>query len=188
MEVSNKTVFVAGSMSIKQLHNLVLERLDNIVNGSMNIVVGDADGADKSVQDYLAEAGHCNTTVYCTGEPRNNVGNWPVHVVESKHAKGTRAFFTAKDVAMAEAADIGLMIWDVKSTGTLSNVLELLARRKKTIVFANKAKRFLTIASLEHFELELLPLMSEGALSKAEDKLGLRDRIQKLRHEQSEMF
>lgn len=186
--MSQSTVFIAGSMSIKRLHQFVLERLGNIVAGSMNVVVGDADGADTSVQDYLADAGHHKTTVYCTGEPRNNVGSWPVHVVESKHAKGTRAFFTAKDVAMAEAADIGLMIWDMKSTGTLSNVLELLSRRKKTVVFANKVKKFINIASLEQFESDLLPLMSEGALSKAEEKLGLSDRIQRLRHEQSEMF
>ena len=188
MEVNHTTVFVAGSMSIKHLHQLVLERLDNIVRSSLKIVVGDADGADTSVQSYLAAAGYSEATVYCTGEPRNNIGNWPVHVVATQHAKGTRAFFTVKDVAMAEAADFGLMIWDVKSTGTLSNVLELLARRKKTVVFANKAKKFITIASLDNLEFELLPLMSEGALTKAEEKLGLRGRIQKLRYEQSEMF
>jgi hypothetical protein len=186
--MSLTTVFIAGSMSIKHLHPLVLERLSNIVSGSMNVVVGDADGADTSIQIYLADSGHTNTTVYCTGEPRNNVGNWHVNVVESAHAKGSRAYFTAKDVAMAEHADVGLMIWDTKSTGTLSNVLELLARRKKSVVFANKVKQFVNVGTLDQFEAGLLPLMSEGALAKAEEKLGLEQRIRKLRHSQSEMF
>ena len=43
---------------------------------------------------------------------------------------------------MAEAADYGLMIWDAKSTGTLSNVIELLSRKKKSLVFVNKEKEF----------------------------------------------
>ncbi len=38
---------------------------------------------------------------------------------------------------MARNSDYGLMIWDCKSTGTLSNVIELLRDRKKTVVFAN---------------------------------------------------
>lgn len=182
------TVFIAGSMSIKHLHALVLERLANIVSASMSVVVGDADGADTSIQTYLADAGHVKTTVFCTGEPRNNVGDWPVSTVQSQHPKGTRAFFTAKDVAMAETADIGLMIWDAKSTGTLSNVLELLARQKKSVVFVNKLKQFVNVTTLDQFESELLPFMSEGALAKAEEKLGLRNRLMKLRHSQEEMF
>lgn len=182
------TVFIAGSMSIKNLHAMVLDRLANIVSASMPVVVGDADGADASIQTYLADAGHRKTTVFCTIEPRNNVGDWPVFVVESKHPRGTRAFFTAKDVAMAEAADIGLMIWDAKSTGTLSNVLELLARQKKAVVFVNKLKQFVNVATVDQLETDLLPLMADGALSKAEEKLGLQTRIQKLRHSQSEMF
>lgn len=58
------------------------------------------------------------------------MGHWPVQRVETSHSPGSRAFFTAKDIRMAELADIGLMVWDTKSTGTLSNVIELLARRK----------------------------------------------------------
>jgi len=43
---------------------------------------------------------------------------------------------------MADVADYGLMIWDAKSTGTLSNVIELLKRKKKAVVFVNKEKTF----------------------------------------------
>ncbi|MQW28393.1 hypothetical protein [Sinorhizobium meliloti] len=39
---------------------------------------------------------------------------------------------------MAENAEIGFMLWDSKSTGTLSNIIELTRRGKKTVVFVNK--------------------------------------------------
>ena len=49
------------------------------------------------------------------------VDNGPIHSVTSDLAPGSRAYFTAKDLAMAEAADYGLMMWDATSAGTLSN-------------------------------------------------------------------
>lgn len=186
--MSAGTVFVAGSMSIKHLHPLVEERLEKIVSNHLSVVVGDADGADAAIQAYLAGRDHTKTTVYCTGEARNNLGHWPTYFVESVNAKGSRAYYTAKDVAMADVADYGLMIWDSKSTGTLSNVLELLARKKKVVVFINKAKQFKTITGAAQVESELLSSMAPTALQKAEDKLSLTRRLLTLRHEQTRMF
>lgn len=182
------TVFIAGSLNIKHLAPIVTERLNNIVSSKFKIVVGDADGVDTATQDYLSKVGHPETTVYCSGtSPRNNVGKWPVHVVENHHTPGSRAFFTAKDVAMAEAADYGLMIWDTKSTGTLSNIIELLLRKKKTVVFINKEKTFYTVGSVDQLE-SLVNLMSEHAKKKAEEKIKLSAKIASLRHEQPGLF
>ncbi len=105
----------------------------------------------------------------------------------TSHAEGTRAFFTAKDIEMAEAADYGLMIWDAKSTGTLSNVLELLARKKKSVVFVNKAKLFKNVGDVHQLE-ELVSYMSEVARRKAEDKIKLTERIEAFKHEQVQLF
>lgn len=181
-------VFIAGSMNIKNLDPKVKERIDNIVSQDFQIVVGDADGADTSIQNHLFNHGATKITVYCSGEsPRNNIGDWPVHQVETSHARGTRAFFTAKDIRMAEVADYGLMVWDTKSTGTLSNVLELLTRKKKAVVFVNKAKVLKTIGTVEKLE-ELLSYMSEDAKRKADEKIKLLNRIEALKHEQGQMF
>lgn len=182
------TVFIAGSMKIKHLDPLVKERLDKIISGSLQVVMGDAEGADTSIQTYLQEGGATNATVYCSGsKPRNNVGNWPVKAIASTHEPGTRAFFTVKDVAMADAADYGLMIWDAKSTGTLSNVIELLKRNKKSVVFVNKDKKFVNVggpAQLAH----LLDCMSLHARQKAEEKLRVTQQIESLKHTQLSMF
>ncbi|MFC0266462.1 hypothetical protein [Kushneria aurantia] len=182
------TIFVAGSINIKNLDRQVKERLDRIIESGFGVVVGDADGADSSIQSYLAEKQDQHTTVFCSGEnPRNNLGGWPVHYVAAKAAPGTRAFFTAKDIEMARVADYGLMIWDAKSTGTLSNVLELLQQKKKAVVFVNKDKDFVNVGNLEQLHT-LLSRMSSHAHMKAEQKIGLFSRLNALKYEQSEMF
>jgi hypothetical protein len=184
----NTKVFIAGSMNIKHLDSKVKERIDNIVAQNFEVVVGDADGVDASIQSYLFGHGNTKITVFCSGpKPRNNVGNWQVQRVQTQHTEGSRAFFTAKDIRMAEVADIGLMIWDTKSTGTLNNVIELLARKKKSVVFVNKAKSFKNIMTVEQLE-ELLSYMSEHAKQKADEKIKLFDRINSLKHEQIQMF
>jgi hypothetical protein len=147
-------------------------------------VVGDAEGADTSIQkclhDYQAE----KVTVYCTGDlPRNNVADWPVHHVYSKAKAGSRAYFTAKDLEMARKSDYGLMIWDCKSTGTLSNVIELLREKKKSVVFVNKSSNFIKVsdkAGLDH----LLAFMSIHARAKAEEKMNLSSVIARISQEQ----
>jgi hypothetical protein len=177
-------VFVAGSLSIKRLHARFVECVDRIVASDLAVVVGDADGADASIQQALADRGATNVTVYCSGtRPRNNVGDWPVHRVETSQEPGSRAFFTAKDLKMAEAADYGLMMWDAKSTGTLSNVIELLKRSRTSRVFVNKEQRLVTVKNVADLQ-ELVALMSEGARDKAEQKMALSRRIASLRSEQ----
>jgi hypothetical protein len=124
------TVFIAGSISINRLHKNVQERIGKIVSSGLDVVVGDADGADTSIQKCLRDY----QAVKVTGNvPRNNVADWPVHNVYSKAKAGSRAYFTAKDLEMARESDYGLMIWDCKSTGTLSNVIELL-REKRSLL------------------------------------------------------
>ncbi len=182
------TVFIAGSITIKRLHPMVKERIQNVVTSEFDVVVGDADGADSSIQQHLLSLGASRTTVYCSGtSPRNNVGSWAVHAVETRHEPGSRAFFTAKDIAMTEVADFGLMVWDAKSTGTLSNVIELLERKKKSVVFVNKEERFVTVGDVEQLE-GLVGCMSDHAKRKAVEKIRLQDRIDSLRYEQPPLF
>ena len=174
------TVFIAGSISISRLHEKVQERINNIVSSNLNVVVGDADGADTSIQECLRAHNAHQVTVYCTGEaPRNNVADWPVHRVPSKARAGTRSFFTAKDLEMAKNSDFGLMVWDCKSTGTLSNVIELLKKKKKSVVFVNKTKDFVTVGDESGLE-NLLHFMSDHARAKAEEKIGLSAKIAEL--------
>lgn len=178
------TVFIAGSISISRLHEKVADRINKIVSSDFNVVVGDADGADTSIQECLQRYQARKVTVYCTGDsPRNNVAEWPVHRVVSKAKAGTRAYFTAKDLEMARHSDYGLMVWDCKSTGTLSNVIELLREKKKSVVFVNKNKDFVTVSDKDGLE-RLVAFMSDHARAKAEEKIGLTAKIANIAHEQ----
>ncbi|MDI2113792.1 hypothetical protein [Commensalibacter nepenthis] len=182
------TVFVAGSITIKNLDMLLVDRLRKIVNSGFHVVVGDANGVDSSVQRVLVELGHKQATVFSSSEkPRNNLGSWPVNFVKTNHTEGSRAFFTAKDLKMAEEADYGLMVWDTKSTGTLSNIIELLKRKKYSVVFVNKTKQFFIIKSPEHLDT-LLDCMSPASLTKADEKIKLHDKVSQLKNEQMQMF
>ena len=44
------TVFIAGSIAIKRLHDKMRQRIDKAVTGGLSVVVGDADGADTAIQ------------------------------------------------------------------------------------------------------------------------------------------
>lgn len=181
-------VFISGSMSIKNINPDVLERINNVIDSGYQVLVGDADGVDTSIQSYLHERNAYSVIVYCTGDqPRNNVGKWTVNSIQTNYSPGTRAYFTAKDLVMAEECDYGLMIWDTKSTGTLSNAIELLKRNKKSLVFVNKARTFIKVKSISDIE-DLVSYMSDTAREKADKKIGFKSKIESLKNEQSSLF
>lgn len=181
-------VFISGSMSIKHIDNKVVERIYNIISSQYEIIVGDADGVDSSIQELLRVKQTRNVTVYCTGDsPRNNLGSWTVEKVQTLEKPGSRAFFTAKDLKMAETCDYGFMVWDTKSTGTLSNAIELLKRKKYSLVYINKVKEFFKVKKAEDLE-KLLSYMSDSAFTKADEKLRLRKQLEAFKNEQTSLF
>jgi hypothetical protein len=72
------------------------------------IVIGDANGADKTVQAYLADRLYGAVEVYCVrGNCRNNLGGWWVREVAAPHSRRDFAFYASKDEEMAKDADVG---------------------------------------------------------------------------------
>lgn len=169
-----KKVFISGSIKIRALKSSFLERLDKILlDENLCIILGDANGADKSIQTALHERNAQRVEIYCSGDsPRNNIGDWKINKIYTNAKHGTREFFTAKDKRMSQAADYGLMVWDGKSTGTLSNVLELIKNGKPSRVFVHKEQRFVTIQISDDIQ-KLLNLMSDTARREADGKIHL---------------
>lgn len=79
------------------------------------------------------------------------------------------------------------MVWDTKSTGTLSNAIELLKRKKISLIYINKSKEFLKVKEVSDLE-KLISYMSDFARDKAESKLGLRNKIELFKNEQVSLF
>lgn len=174
-------IFISGSMRIKKLDTKVKDRIDNIINSDFSILLGDADGVDASIQELLNSKEYPKVTIFCSGDKvRNNIGRWKVEKIQTDYQKNTRLFFTAKDIQMAKKCDYGFMVWDSKSTGTLSNVYELLTQGKKSLVFVNKLKTFKKIGKVTDFE-DLLSVMSTSAFEKADQKIQLKKKIQELK-------
>ncbi len=141
-------VFIGGSRELTSLSPEVQARLDNIVQQGFTVLIGDANGVDRTVQQSLLDQAYRPVLVYCAGARcRNNLGRWETQAVTPPHATKDFDYYAAKDTAMAAAADYGFMIWNGKSAGTLRNVLKLLQRGKTTLVYFGPQQRFHTIAT-----------------------------------------
>lgn len=143
------TVFLSGSRRLNRTNESIQEWIKNIVDQGYRIIVGDANGADKALQKFLAEIHYPQVVVFCSGQNcRNNIGHWETRqITVDTNLKG-REFYTQKDKAMAAEADYGFVLWDGKSAGSISNVFELLKRNKKAVVYFSPEKRFFTVSSL----------------------------------------
>jgi hypothetical protein len=122
-------------------------RLDTIISKRLPIIVGDANGVDKAVQDHLRSKNYPLVEVFCAGNQcRNNRGGWPIRAILSDEKRGFD-FYASKDRIMASEASFGLMIWDGRSLGTLMNVLRLLRLHKKVVVYVGPCKAFVDLKS-----------------------------------------
>lgn len=123
-------VFVGGSKTITRLKDEAISAIDEFCEADAHILIGDCFGADKLVQQYLYDKGYTNVTVYVSGcKVRNNVGAFPVKYIDCGDLKGYE-FYRQKDLAMADAAAVGLMLWDGKTRGTEQNILYLKSNGK----------------------------------------------------------
>jgi adenine-specific DNA-methyltransferase len=153
------TVFVAGSRQISRLPAEVKTRLDTMIEKGFQILVGDASGADKAVQRYVADKPYPNVLVHCMKDHcRNNVGNWPTREVAGPRGAKGFEYYSLKDRAMAEAAEYGLMLWDGKSKGTVNNVVNLSRDHKPVVVYVAPTKQFRTIRTSD----DLRDLLAQG--------------------------
>jgi hypothetical protein len=160
------SVFVAGSRAVSRLNKQVKERLDNIARRNFTVLVGDANGADKAAQQYLAERAYRHVFVYCMEICRNNLGDWPLRPsMGERGAKHDRRYYGIKDAAMARDATWGFMIWDGCSKGTLSNVINLVGANKKVLLYNSPQKRFFTLLTTQ----DLMALVRSAGIKDLDD-------------------
>jgi hypothetical protein len=128
-----------------------------MVEKRLHVLVGDANGVDKAVQSYLQDKRYELVEVFCAGSDcRNNVGGWPTRAVAVNSKKRDFDFYATKDRLMAYEASLGFMIWDGSSVGTLLNVLRLIWRQKKVVVYNVPTKAFSELSNETDWESFLL--------------------------------
>jgi hypothetical protein len=134
--MSDTKVFIGGSRYLSRLSHEVRQRLDKIVESGLAVLVGDANGADKAVQSYLAARRYTNVVVFCMSDRcRNNIGVWQTRNIDAPAGAKGAAFYAIKDRAMAAEATHGLMLWDGDSKGTFANIVTLIGLDKPVVVF-----------------------------------------------------
>jgi hypothetical protein len=175
-----KAVFLSGSRAISRLNQEIRDRLTGITSQSFDILIGDANGADKALQSFLKEKNYTKVTVYCSGRHcRNNIGHWETYNVQVPTGSKGRDFYTQKDRLMAQVADYGFVLWDGKSPGSIENVINLVKGGKSTLVYFSPGREFVTVESLSKLK-ELLSRTSFEALEAIEKKIKLEKLLSEL--------
>lgn len=166
-------VFVGGSRHVSRLNAEVRKRLDNIMAKGFPILIGDANGADKAIQQYLNSKQYQHVEVFCSdGICRNNVGKWPMRPVPAGTRERSAQFYSAKDRVMAQDATVGLMMWDGKSVGTLLNVFRLLSLKKKVVIYTVPNKQFREFKSGDEWK-DFIGTCDSGLRHKVEQRVTL---------------
>ena len=179
------TVFLSGSRKISRLNDAIRSRLKKMIDQNFCIVVGDANGADKALQSYLAGIHYHSVVVFCAGDAcRNNLGAWDTKNIDVDPNLKGREFYAQKDKAMALEADYGFVLWDGKSSGSVNNVLELMKNRKPVVVYFAPEKSFHTLKSASDVKA-LLRRVDSSDYRSMNDKIHFDRRLQDL-HESAQ--
>ena len=145
-------VVLGGSrvLNLNRFPEQVELKLVDWINLGAEFMVGDATGTDASFQNYFYKRNYSKVTVYSSaGYIRNNIGNWPEKLIESGLKSKSSAMHAVKDREMTKHGDIGLMIWDGQSAGTLSNVIDLVELGKECFIYFAPEHEFYKIDTVE---------------------------------------
>ena len=77
-------VFIGGSRAVSRLNDLIRAQMDDLMRKGCMILIGDANGADKAVQQHFADCQYRNVIVFCMDRCRNNVGGWETRSITSR--------------------------------------------------------------------------------------------------------
>lgn len=148
-EGSGKRVFVSGSSKTqdkesgyyrRKLPKAVRQELDAKMKNGDTILVGDAPGIDRQVQDYLKKKKYKNVEVYGPGseDVRYQADKrWKTNLVDDPdHEQGSSEWLAAKDKAMSDTADEGIaVILDKGAKATRNNIARLMDDDKQVSVY-----------------------------------------------------
>ena len=165
-------IFIGGSRAVSRLDVVIRDRLDDFIRRGDAILIGDANGADKAVQQHFAERHYPNVEVFCMEKCRNNIGSWPIRNIAPPNNRKDFSYYAAKDIAMSQEAGCGVMFWDGKSKGTLQNILNLMAVGKKTLVYFAPSKDFHVLTHDQDLQA-LLARCDRGSIEAASRALGV---------------
>lgn len=144
---SGQTLFVSGSSKTqdkesgyyrRKLPVGVRNELNKAIKEGDKIIVGDAPGIDRQVQDYLNKKGYMNVEIYGPGKKdvRYSANSkWKKNLVDApQYKEGTDEWRAEKDKAMSKVASKGLaVIIDNGGAGATRNNIKRLSDNNKDV-------------------------------------------------------
>lgn len=143
-----KTVFISGSSKTqtkdsgyyrKRLPDGIKNELNSYMKNGDKIIVGDAPGIDRQVQNYLNKNKYSNVEIYGPGTKVRYTANknWKTNSIDAPEFEvGSKEWLAKKDIAMTKVADIGLaVVLDEGAKATRKNVERLIEQNKDVKVY-----------------------------------------------------
>ena len=142
------SVFISGSSKTqdkqsgyyrKQLPKDIRNEIDGYIKRGDKILVGDAPGVDRQVQNYLNKKGYSNVVVYGPGSIRYSANKkWKTKPIDSSEFEpNSPEFLRKKDIAMTNDSTKGLAVILDKggAKATRNNVNRLVEQSKDVKIF-----------------------------------------------------
>lgn len=150
---NRQTLFVSGSSKTqdknsgyyrRKLPKEIRKELKTSMKQKDKIIVGDAPGIDRQVQNYLKKKRYKDVEIYGPGKQvRYNANKkWKTHPIDDpKHEPGSKEWLAKKDKVMTNTASKGLaVILDEGATATRKNVERLVSQNKSVRVYSLNRK------------------------------------------------
>lgn len=144
---SNDTLFISGSSKtqdpespyFRKLPNDIKREIDSHIKKKDKIIVGDAPGIDRQVQDYLKKKKYSNVEIYGPGKSvRYNANKkWKENPIDaSEFEEMSPEWLRKKDIAMTNASTRGLaVILDEGAKATRNNIERLIGQNKDVKIY-----------------------------------------------------
>lgn len=143
-----RAVFVSGSSKTqsedsvyyrKELPKDIQAALKSYIDDNATVIVGDAPGIDRQVQDFLNKYRYENVEVYGPGKEVRYTANkkWHTNPIDAPEFEvGSKEWLAKKDIAMEEASTEGLaIVLDEGAKATRKNIERLIANNKNVDVY-----------------------------------------------------
>ena len=147
--IKPKRVFISGSSKTqdtesgyyrKELPKQIKKQIKEIMDKNKTILVGDAPGIDRQVQDFINSMGYKNVEVYGPGTEVRYTANkkWKTNPIDApEFEQYSPEWLRAKDIAMTDRATEGLAVVldENGAKATRNNIDRLKGQNKKVKVF-----------------------------------------------------
>ena len=128
-------IFLGGSRNLAFVPEEVQLRLGSWIHSGAHFVIGDANGSDSKMQEFLVNKTQHVTVFSSADRVRNNLGHWQEERVKTDLKGSSADKHTVKDREMVRRATHGLVMWDQESIGTLANIVDLVQSNKPVVIF-----------------------------------------------------